>query len=83
MGWGGESNQHTGTRGHEYNWLNSSPNNTVVKCLLYRKLNLVDLAGSESVKLNETGGERFKEAKTINTDLLDLGIVIRKIVIMD
>ena len=51
--------------------------------MLYRKLNLVDLAGSESVKLNETGGERFKEAKTINTDLLDLGIVIRKIVIMD
>jgi hypothetical protein len=38
----------------------------------------VDLAGSESVKVNETLGDRFKEAKTINSDLLELGIVVRK-----
>jgi hypothetical protein len=44
----------------------------------FRKLNLVDLAGSESVKANDTLSERFKEAKTINSDLLELGIVIRK-----
>jgi hypothetical protein len=42
-----------------------------------RKLNLVDLAGSESAKMTGAAGERFKEAKNINSDLLDLGLVIR------
>eukprot|EP00400_MALV-I_sp_L67-5_P000391 gene391-432_t len=43
-------------------------------------LTIVDLAGSERQKRSHTKGERFEEAKHINTSLLALGKVVKALV---
>ena len=50
-------------------------NGTVVKGKLY----LVDLAGSEKIRKTGASGARLDEAKTINTSLSALGLVIKKL----
>ena len=45
----------------------------------YAQLYLVDLAGSESVKKTNAVGQRLDEAKSINTSLLALANVIRRL----
>ena len=64
------------SRSHSVFILNITGHNTRTDQKIESCLNLIDLAGSERVKESGATGQRFEEAKKINSSLSSLGDVI-------
>ena len=69
----------TSSRSHSVFTITVTQKNETKGTVIKGKLNLVDLAGSEKIRKTGAIGTRLNEAKTINTSLSALGLVIKKL----